>query len=127
MLRNLSKLKDNKGMTLVETLAVIVITFITIYTVNSFNVTLANHKKTISRHTSLNRSVESEISDFYSKKDWESLDLYQYTAKHGDEEILVKVDYNLTGHNTDKLVVNFTLNNGYSKEYSIERSIYHEQ
>lgn len=118
---------DNKGMTFVETIVVVIITFIAIYTINSFNVTLANHKETISKYISLNQTVEGEISQIYSEANWESLDNKEYTVNDNNENIVVNVSYKLTSHSTDKLVVGFTLDNGYNKAYNIERSIYHEQ
>lgn len=121
-----SKLSNNKGSTLVETLVVITISFVAVYAMTIFNTSLARHEVDTQEHMKLNAAIDNEIANLYnSNEEWRLKDGKIYSIESKGKETVLSTSYELTEHNTDKLTLEFNRGD-YSKTYEIERSTYYE-
>lgn len=122
----INKIGNDKGFTIVETLVVIVISFVTISSLATFNISLARHKVDIHEHMELNAAIDNKITDLYNSADWSSKVSTGEPIDSGGKETILITSYELVDeYNTEKLSLEFS-RGAYSKKYEIERSTYYE-
>lgn len=126
MIDFIKKINNKKGVTLVETLVIIIISFVIITTVNSFTISLSRHKVDIRKHMEFNINVDNKIAELYNIDNWELLNSSAEIITTNNGDISLSIEYDSTNYKTDKLILSFTLDE-YNKKYEIERSVYRDK
>ena len=116
-------IKNNSGVTLLDTLVSLTIFLIIVLLVSQFQIFTKQNSRNLDKKVALLQAINNEITEIYTIEDWSSLTNKTISTKLGDVDVSYSDYIEKTSDLTNKITVKFDFE-GKEELYNLERSVY---